>query len=227
VEAAPLVEGGVFRLQLIGFCDVVHLAVVNLRVEDAQRLRDRLDALVVHARGGVELARLLVVAGGVGGGELLREGDELGHFVLSKVDVGGDGVVETLLVRLVDGHGLAGNRERALADVRPAQARLAGGEVVARHERDRQVGRFAGGDVLALGDDAQAVAGEQVKLRHLVAGVVDLERARARFGAVGAHGAGVGVGGDLDAVGVGGVFHARRERQCQRQRGHGGEGSVV
>ena len=196
-------------------------------VEDAEGLGDWLDAFVVDAGGGVEVLGLVVVTRGVCCGEFFDLWQQFCYLVLNKVDVVVACFVEALFVGFVVGDRLAGHGELRLADIRSAQTWLAGGEVVARHERDRQVGRFAGGDVLALGDDAQAVVGEQVKLRHLVAGVVDLERARAGFGAVGAHGAGVGVGGDLDAVGVGGVFHARRERQCQRQRGHGGEGSVV
>ena len=74
----------------------VGLAGVEQRVEVAERFRDGLDPLPVHAGRRVQVARGVVVARGVRVGERLGAGDERPGLVLDVGDVRGLGVGELL-----------------------------------------------------------------------------------------------------------------------------------
>ena len=96
--------------------DGVDLAVVDPRVEVAERLGDRLDALVVRAHLRELRARGVVVARLVGGGERLDRGHELRDLVLHEGGVEVDGLLLLLGIRPVDRDRVAGHREAGPAD---------------------------------------------------------------------------------------------------------------
>ena len=206
----------------------VGLAQVEQRVEVAERLGDRLDALPVHPGAGVQRARRRVVACGVRGGERLGPGDEAADLVLDVGDVGrlGRGELGGDVTGRPDGGAGVGHGERrpdAVAD----HAGLARGEVAARGDLRHQVAGQARADVLHLGDDAQPVGGQQVELGGLRPVVGHGEGERAGRCAGGRQGARVrgGAHGERAATGRAGrrgrgVGHAGG--QCEGQDGHGG-----
>jgi hypothetical protein len=164
------------------FRDGIHLAVVDARVQVAQRLGDRLDALIEGAGEREERPRGLVVAGLVGGHEILDRRHELTHLILDEGRVQVDGLALLLRIGSLDRDAITGDGERGLADALADHARLAEREVVARlcdHGEGARSGRC---DVLDLTDDAQSVFCQQVELRHLPAVVGDLEGEGAALG---------------------------------------------
>ena len=205
----------------------VRLAEVELRVEVTEGLGDRFHALPVRAGRGVEAAGGLEVAGRVGGRECVGAGDQLSDLVAhigGVVDVGGlDPRLEVLVHhdRLVG----RGDREPGLADPVAGHAGFAGGDVFALGQLNDQVAGQSRSDVLGLADDPQPVVGEQVELGDLVARVGDAEAEVAGRGFLGRDGAGIRAAVDRDRrpVGTGrGVGDAAGESE-QADRGDGGE----
>ncbi len=200
------------------------LAVVDRRVEVAEGARGRLDALVVHARGGEEAAGEVVIAGEVGVDELLHLRLQLGRL---RLDVGGvarHGRGVRLLVVGAHGHGVAGDGEGGRADARADHAGLADGEVVAGLGDDGEVARGARPDVLHLGEDREAVVLEDVELRHPLARVLDAEgdgAARRGRGLDGAARLGARDGDDRRGGVRRRVRHASRQRERERRDADG------
>ena len=225
MEAEPFGEGRVVFLQLVSLSDVVDLAVVNACVEHTKGLSDRLDALVVHAGGGVEVLGLFIVAGGVGFGEFLGLGQQLRNLVFDKGHVVIARLIEALFIGLAVLDRLAGHRELGLAHIRAAQAGLARGVVGAGFQLHGQVSGATRRDVFALGDDAQAIVGEDVELGDALAFIGDGKRTGARLNRVCGNRAGVFFRLDVDAVAAA-VFHASRERESESQRGKDDRGAL-
>ena len=146
-------------------------ARVDGGIEAAEALGHRLDALVAHARGRVELLGLLDVAGADGVGERLRGRPQRDDLVAHVTVVTPHGGVELRVgLRLL---GLPGDDEDALGRALAAERHVAAGLEVER-ERTRQ----PVGDVLLLAQDLRALL--DLELRRLVAALVrDLERGRA------------------------------------------------
>ena len=114
----------------------VGLAGVHHRVEVAEGLGDRLDALPVGARDRVERAGRVVVAGLVEVDELLGLLQQLGGLVLDVRRVVGLGLVDELLLVGGDLDLLVGLGDGELAaDALAGHARLAGGDVRPRRAR--------------------------------------------------------------------------------------------
>jgi hypothetical protein len=153
--------------------DVVH-AGVDLRVQVAERLRDRLDPLPVRPRDREQRLGLGDVTG-------LDGVDELGGLLLQRDRLGvhvalvGDG---GLLQRGVgvDLRGRVTGDGQVAADAVADHARLADRLVLAGRELHDQVALEAGADVLDLAHHAVAL-GVHVELSDLAATVGDRERA--------------------------------------------------
>ena len=195
----------------------VDLAVVDLRVEVAEGLGGRLDALVRDAGRGEEAAGRLVVAGGVGLGEGGDLGNELLHLRLDVGHVVVDGGVGQLLLRLGDGGRVPGDGELGEADRGADQLELAGRVVGARVELGDVGDGLARGHVLFLSHDAQLVVGEDLELVRVGAAVGDLEADCPRGGGRGRDLTAVIGDGDGESGALGGVVgnaSGQRDGEC-------------
>ena len=145
----------------------VDLAVVDARVEVAERLGHGLDALVVrpHVRelglGGRRRRRSTYSVD-----EPLGRRHELGDLVLDERGVQVDRLLLELGIRPGDRDAVAGDRERRLLPTPVADhPRLAQGDVAARLDRRGQRPGRARSDVLDLADDPQPVVAPSGRTR--------------------------------------------------------------
>lgn len=203
------------------FGDGIDLAIVDPRVEVAQRLGDRLDALVERAGLREERACGLVVTGLVGGDEVLDCGDELTDLVLHERTVEVDGLLLLLGVWTFHRDAIPGHGERGLPHAIADHPRLAESEVVTGLCDDRERARGGRRDVLDLADDPEAVLCEEVELRDLSGVVLDVEgQGPALRGRRGDRAVAIGRG---DVEGRGGSGVALRDAAAQDEnRGAGG-----
>jgi len=132
----------------------VGLAQVHPRVEIAERLGDRLDALPVGARGGVGGPRGVVVAREVGRRELLRRGEQLLGLVLDVGDVARGRRSDLIGARArgLDLRTRIRHRERR-AQAGADHSGLARGLVAAGLRGEHEGACRARADVLDLGED--------------------------------------------------------------------------
>ena len=145
----------------------IHFAVVDARVEVAERLGDGLDALVVGAHLREGGARGIVVARCVGRANSSARGTSCETWSLTKAAYRSTACCFSSASGTVDGDRVARHAEAGAAHALADHAGLAEGEVVARLRDDGEGARGAGRDVLDLADDAQTVVGEQVELGHV------------------------------------------------------------
>ena len=143
----------------------VSFTLIQCGVNVTEGLGSGLDALVVHARGGVGLACCLKIALLVQLSEGLGLLQELTGLITDVCGVVGDGGVDLcLLVRAnLDGLSRVGHGELSCADKCANHVLLTGGEVLTGLQGDGVVDRGSGAQVFALSNNAELVFGKNFK----------------------------------------------------------------